>query len=273
MAAPGDQGPKSTLDAAGYSWRDLALWTAVFAAVAGVLATFMDHTAGGVFFGLQQIAAWFDGGPKPDVVTYPIWGLAWVLWLIPSVTAVLVLQVLVGSLAAAALFLRIRCELSSGALLLVALFLTCMPWYVTLIKPYPQGFAGAFAIGGILFAERAWRRGQITDSVASGLLFGAAQNFRSELVLLPLFCFGVVFVLRQIRPWRPMRTMGWAVGIALLCQVPWALHYRKETGHVRLTESTGPAAMYGALGQLPGNPWGIEFHDRFLEELIANAGY
>ena len=253
--------------------RDLAIWSFVFALATAILMLFMDHEPGGVYTRMLAAAAWFDGGPKPEVVTYPMWGLAVVLWLTGSTTVTTVLQVIACAIALAALSLRLRRELSEGGTLLVIFLLLCLPWYVMAMKPYANGFAQAFMVFGLLAAERAWRRDSLRDAIVAGVLFGIGQNFRSELVLLPGFSLVLLSIFKRTPRWRSARILGATTLVALLFQVPWAVHFYKETGRPKLTESTSWAVLYGALGQLPDNPWGIEAQDAFLQEVMRQEGH
>ena len=271
-----EQGPDAPSDGSPHTrlWlRDLALWSAIFAGVAALLMLVIDHEPGGVYTRLQNLAAWFGGGPKPEVVTYPMWGLGVVLWLTQSPALTAALQVAASSVAAAALMLRFRREMPANKVPLAVLFILCMPWYYMVILPYANGFAQAFMVLALLAAERAWRLDSLGTAIASGILFGIGQNFRSELVLLPGFCLVMMTVLRRTPRWRSLKIFGAMTAVALLFQLPWALHFYRETGHPKLTESTGWAVMYGALGQLPDNPWQIEAQDAFLDEVVQSEGY
>jgi hypothetical protein len=241
--------------------------------VAGILAVFIDRPISLIFQHLQQTAAYFAGGPRPEVVTYPMWGLAIVLWLIPSVSIVMTIQVAFGCVAAAALFMLIRREWPARGRELAFLFITAVPWFFILIQPYPQGFAGAFIVLAIVYAEKSIRCESMINSIISGVCFGLAQNFRSELLLLPWFSLCVLLILGRRRSYRFLKPMFCAAIVALIIQIPWCLFYYQQTGRPKLAESTGWAAAYGALGQLPGNPWKIEFSDGFLSEVIKKEGY
>ena len=69
--------------AARWSTADIAILAAIcgVTVLAGVL---FRHSEIGVFAFVVEIATWLRGGPMPEVVTWPAWGYAWVVALLPS---------------------------------------------------------------------------------------------------------------------------------------------------------------------------------------------
>src|SRR5437763_9825846 len=103
------------------------------------------------------LARYWKGEVTRTVLTYPIWGYSIVLFLLPSYKAVIVPQVILGALAEASLFFRLRQLLPEHRPLLTFLFIAAVPWYLLHSVKWPQSFAGSLVIFAILLLEQAIR--------------------------------------------------------------------------------------------------------------------
>ena len=174
-------------------------------------------------------------------------------------------QVVLGTVAMTALFVRVRSALPELRTAVAILFLTAIPWYLLHSVKWPLSFAASFSMLALVLLERAMRTKSVRLGCGAGILFGIALYFRSEFLYLPLFIVLVAVLSRSTRrlqavPLRPVATCA-ITAWALL--IPWALHYHQHTGHFSLTASQRGIVAFISLGQLPRNPWGAVYEDEY----------
>jgi hypothetical protein len=234
-------------------------------------AFFLGNGSPSIMAHVTEVSSYFAGGERPEVVTWPMWGYALLLRVVPSRGGLVALQIAVAACGQAWLLVRMKEGLAGrGWWLLVPL---ALPWYATHGEPYPQALAGSFALLGLLVLGSPAAR--ISMGVLAGVCFGLSQNFRSEMLWLPA-CLLLLGLL--VRRWPrfsvpPIGTLAACVVTSLALQLPWALFYHRETGRMALAESNlGHVAVVG-LGQLPSNPWGFVADDAGAQEILEQRGY
>ena len=264
----------SSSDTARWSAADFATLAAIcgVTVLAGVL---FRHSEIGVFAFVLEIATWLRGGPMPEVVTWPAWGYAWVVALLPSFGWIIALQASLGVLALGAFAARMRTAIPARGTLIAVLCVFALPWHDLQVTLYPSAPAASFALLALLSLERALVKGSFRWALAAGILLGLAQNFRTENVLLPTFLGIALYVLRrfvdiQIPNLKPMWIF---IATAFVMQIPWAQFYHEHAGRYSLTESNFGHVVYVSLGSNLHNPWGIEANDQAAYKAVKDAGY
>ena len=254
--------------------RDLALLGTVGAAM--VLAdVVLSHPILSVFNHLVAIAAWLQGGAKPDVVTWPAWGYAWVIVAIPKFGWIVALQACLGAVVLTALVWRLRPEMPKQIALIAILCVLAVPWHDMQLTLYPSGLAGSLVLASLILLDSAWRKKRLALAGLAGVLMGLAQNLRTEFVLLPAF-IGVSMA--ALRHWRmiessSMRPVWVFILTAVILQLPWAIFYHGETGRYSLTESNFGHVMFVSLGSSRKNPWKIVGDDQSAMQAVHDAGF
>jgi hypothetical protein len=253
---------------------DLALLGAIGAAIA-LADVLLSHPILSVFNKLVAIAAWLQGGPKPDVVTWPAWGYAWVVVAVPKFAWIVVLQACMGAVVLVALVRRLRLEMPRQGALIAILCVLAVPWHDMQVTLYPSGLAGSLVLASLLCLDSALRGKKLALTALAGVLTGLAQNLRTEFVLLPAF-IGVCMA--AMRHWRvveiPSLKPVWVfIVVAVILQLPWAIFYHAETGRYSLTESNFGHVMYVSLGSSRKNPWNITGNDQGAMQAVREAGY
>ena len=170
------------------------------------------HSRIGVFAFVVDIAAWLRGGPMPEVVTWPAWGYAWVVAWLPSFGWIIALQASLGALALGTLAVRLRAAIPVQGTLIAIMCVLAIPWHDLEVTLYPSAPAASLALLALLSLERALAKGSFQWAAAAGILLGLAQNFRTEIVLLPTFLGIVLYVLRRssIFRFRPSSRCGYS---------------------------------------------------------------
>jgi hypothetical protein len=238
-------------------------------------ALLFRHSKLGVFAFVVEIATWLRGGQMPEVVTWPAWGYAWLVALLPSFGWIIALQALLGALALGALAARLRRVIPAQAALIAVLCVFALPWHDLEVTLYPSAPAASLALLALLSLERALGKGSFRWALAAGILLGLAQNFRTENVLLPAFLGIALYVLSrfvntQIPTLKPMWIF---IATAFVMQIPWAQFYHEHAGRYSLTESNFGHVIYVSLGSSLHNPWGIEANDQAAYKAVKDAGY
>ena len=255
--------------------RDLLLLAAIGGATA-LASLLLSHPELSVFHKLVGIAAWLGGtGPKPEVVTWPAWGYAWVVVWLKNFDWIIVLQACLGAVALAALARRLGDSMPRQAAIIAVLCVLAIPWHDMQVTLYPSGPAGSLALLALLSLDAALNRNDLKRAVLAGLLVGLAQNLRTEFLLMPLF-IGVCAV--ALKHWRvinvvSLKPVGVFILTALLAQLPWAFFYHAQTGRYSLTESNFGHVMHVSLGSKPNNPWNIVGDDQGAMKAVRDAGY
>ena len=254
-------------------------WAGLVVAIAAVLLLddwLLTHPEGSVFHSIVRIGEWLRGsGPKPDVVTWPAWGYAWVVAFLPRFGWIVILQACLGTFALLALCFSLRRSMPRQLPWVAALCIGAIPWHDTQLTLYPSGFAGSLALLSLLALDKAARAGGLRYALLAGVLMGIAANFRSEFVLLPLV-IGVGSA--ALKPWQigkmvPLRPVALFILVAFLLQLPWAFFYHAETGRFSLTESNFGHVMFVSLGSDPNNPWKINGDDQSAMQAVRDQGY
>jgi len=254
-------------------WAGLAVAIAVVVLLDNLL---LSHPEGSVFHSIVRIGEWLRGaGVKPDVVTWPAWGYAWVVALLPRFDWIVLLQACLGTFALVALCRSLSRSMPRQVMIVAALCIVAIPWHDTQLTLYPSGFAGSLALLSLLSLEKATRAAGIRHALLAGVLMGLAANFRSEFVLLP---WAIAAGSVALRPWQlgksvPLRPLAIFVVVAFILQLPWAFFYHAETGRFSLTESNFGHVMFVSLGSDPNNPWKISGDDQSAMQAVRDQGY
>src|SRR5450432_2911161 len=174
---------------------DLVLLAAIGAAIA-LTNLLLSHPELSVFHKLVDIAAWLRGaGAKPDVVTWPAWGYAWLIAWLPNFGWIIALQACLGALVLIALVRRLRPIMPRQSVIVAVLCVLAVPWHDMQVTLYPSGLAGSLAllalfIGICTLALKHWR---VVETIS-------------------------------------MKPVGVFILSALVLQLPWAFFYHAETG-------------------------------------------
>lgn len=211
------------------------------------------------------MAEHYLGNAQRSVLTYPLWGYPFVLLLIRRYDLIAIPQVVLGTVAMTALFVRVRSALPEHRTAVAILFLAAIPWYLLHSVKWPLSFAASFSMLATVLLERAIRTNSVRLGCGAGILFGIALYFRSEFLYLPLFIVVVAVLSRSTRrlPAVPLWPVATCAITAWAVLIPWALHYHQQTGHFSLTASQRGIVAYISLGQLPRNPWGAVYEDEY----------
>jgi hypothetical protein len=259
-----------------FAWRarDLGLLAAIGAATA-LCELLLSHPELSVFHKLVDIAAWLRGAGKPDVVTWPAWGYAWIVACVQSFEWIAALQACLGALALAALARRLRLAMPRQGMLIALLCVSAIPWHDMQLTLYPSGLAGSLVLLALLCLDAALSKNDLKIAMLAGAAMGLAQNLRTEFVLTPVFIGICAAALRHFRvveafSWKPL---GVFVLVGAILQLPWAVFYHAQTGRYSLTESNFGHVMYVSLGASPANPWKIEGNDQAAMRAVHEAGY
>lgn len=259
----------------GISGREWTFFFAILAIMTLIGIFFDDGGRGRVFARIEMIARWLKGGEKPEVVTWPAWGYAWVIAFIGTYKHVVLIQAFLGAVSLSWLVRRIWTEFPNSHRICYLLLLLAVPWHILQVRLYPHALAGSLALLSILSLERSLVSKKWRFAWLSGLLAGAAQNFRTEFLLVPGVILVCLYILKKRRILQNLSLKPAAIYalVALLCQVPWAAFYYQQNGRISLTESNFGHVLFVALGSSPNNPWGITGDDQQAQEVINNAGY
>ncbi len=254
--------------------RDLALLGAIGAVIA-LADLLLSHPILSVFNKLVAIAAWLQGGAKPDVVTWPAWGYAWVVVAVPKFEWIVALQACSGAVVLVALVRRLQLDMPRQGALIAILCILAVPWHDMQVTLYPSGLAGTLVLAALLSLDSALRKNTLALAALAGVLMGLAQNLRTEFALLPAF-IGVCIA--ALKHWRIIQISSmkpvWAfVLAAVILQLPWAFFYHAQTGRYSLTESNFGHVMYVSLGSSRKNPWKIAGNDQGAMQAVRDAGY
>jgi hypothetical protein len=255
--------------------RAFAGWFVLFAAV-GLLVAYLNrhHVEQQSNYAIYvEMANYYRGLQQSEVLTYPTWGYPFVLILIRRYHLVAIPQVLLASVAMAALCPRLRTELGPNRRAVAVLFLLALPWYLLHSVKWPLSFAASFSVLGLVVLDRALRTDSLRAGVVAGLFFGAGLYFRSEFLFLPWFLLMVGVLSRFVAklPTMPLAPLAACAAIAWMVLIPWGLHYREQTGHISLTASQRGIVAFISLGQLPRNPWGAVYEDEYAYAYLAQV--
>lgn len=247
--------------------RKIVFWTVVFWAIIWIMALGLERP-----FEQPIQNAWVMTGD--GMASFPMWGYSLLMRLLGSVTAVVVLQSGLGAFATAALMVRLNCLVPHLKKVTTTLFLLSSPWLSFMAYAYQMPISSAFMILFLLAMEVAITSGRMRWGVAAGVLCGLGQNFRSELLLLPVGVFFGVAVLRWMHQLecRSMKPLALCALVAVALQIPWSLNCLVNEGRFSLSESNLGHVAYLGLGQLPSNPWGIVPKDAFAQETVDQGG-
>src|SRR5450432_420409 len=166
---------------------DLVLLAAIGAAIA-LTNLLLSHPELSVFHKLVDIAAWLrEAGAKPDVVTWPAWGYAWLIAWLPNFGWIIALQACLGALVLIALVRRLRLIMPRQSVIVAVLCVLAVPWHDMQVTLYPSGLAGSLALLALLSLDSAMSKNDLKFAVLAGALMGLAQNLRTEFLLMPMF--------------------------------------------------------------------------------------
>jgi len=225
----------------------------------GVTAYFLDIA--------DVIRAGFDpaAASRRGIPTFPMWGYSWLMLAMPDRWPRLVFQ---NALALVVIALLLR-MLANGPRMdqkeltaIRILFAFSLPWFAFQSVPWEQGVAGSLTVAGsaLLAASVSARHRIAWPLVGSGIAFGLASNFRSDILLLPLV-LASVWALSLL----PRRRAAGACAAWLVCAylplVPWGLYTRNITGQFLLSSTNSGQVSTISFGVVPDNPWGITVSD------------
>lgn len=220
------------------------------------------------------MAEYLRGVADRELLTYPMWGYPVLLLLAPSYNLAWIPQVLLGALAATLLYRQLLDDLPEHGTLLTVFFVGAVPWYLLHSVKWPQSVAASLIILGLVLLNKSFRTNRIGLGALAGLLIGVSFYFRAEFTIFPVALVAVAALTRLIRSARstPMKPILACAAVSWLVLVPWAAHYRSETGRISITSSQGGIVAFISLGQLPNNPWGLDYRDEDAFTYLQERG-
>lgn len=242
-------------------------------AVAGIVAWINRHhdIQSGIYNARYQVLARFlVGEGEQPIITYPLWGYPWLLsWLpYPEITSI-TLQLIVSTIAlvlvysSAAPYLRLRAPL-------VTLTVIAVPWYALASVKLADIYAASFGVMAICLLARAVKTQALRWSIASGLLFGASVNFRSDflpfLATLPVLTL-VLSPRTALSNWRRLLIV---IVLSVVSLVPWGLFRVYHGKSFGITSTNAGMVLYNSVG-FPGNAWGIISSDNLRSREVKEA--
>jgi hypothetical protein len=227
-----------------------------------------NHLADGILF---------MTGRLPATPAYPMWGYSLLAGVLHE--NVIYLQALLvllffcawyGSCLARRRRMEERGRLLPAAPVLTALVLA--PFVFLSVSYFSNALAQLLAFAGtwILYLAVEERRPIWTFALA-GALLGLGYHFRTELLLLAglLAAALVVSVLRRRR--SAAAVAAFAVAFTAML-IPWLAYTGSTLQQARLSTTNSGGSTYQGLGQLPSNPWGVEYSDDFVEAIAKAKG-
>jgi hypothetical protein len=216
------------------------------------------------------LAKFFLGQFEQPLFTYPLWGYPLLLsWLpSPEITSI-ALQLIISTMtlvlvySSAAPYLRFRAPLA-------ILSVVAIPWYALASVKLADIYSASFGVMAICLLARAVKTQEVRWSIASGLLFGASLNFRSDFLAglcIFLILTAVLSPRTVVSNWKRFSVV---LGIAVVLLVPWGtfrVYHGKSFG---ITSTNSGMVLYNSLG-FPGNAWGIILSDNIRTREIKEA--
>jgi len=237
--------------AAFVSWANLQETT-----MSGILPYYRDF-ARVILNGFDPATATERGLP-----TFPIWGYGWLMMITESRLVLVIIQNILAILTVWYIVRLLERRFGQDDLqldLFKVLALLCLPWYAFNSTLWPYSIAAnLFVVSALLFAEGCEQpQPSLAEIVSSGILFGLALNFRSDMIMLPfVMAVGAVIFSRGLRVRAAINSVIWVLCIFGML-VPWALYTKHATGEYLWKSTNSGHVLFIGLGQLPGNKWGI----------------
>ena len=222
----------------------------------------------------RLISAGFDalaaGGQAP---TFPMWGYGWLFVVTENRLGLLVVQSVLALFAVWFLIRHVERQhlLGTQATRALKLLVICsLPWYAFHALRWPYSINVSLTLISLVLFHRAVvsERIETRTLILSGVLFGAALNFRSDYSLLPLgLATAMCCVCRPVSRVLGKMTI-WLVSI-YFALIPWMLYTWHVAGRPLLMSTNGGHVLFIGLGTLPDNKWGITISDTDPEMLRA----
>jgi hypothetical protein len=247
--------------------RRVACWTLVFLAMIWGMAPWLSRSVAQPIWN-----EWVVTGQ--GLASFPMWGYSLCARWFGSLTAIYVLQSVLGAAATAALLVRLNSLCPRLAKVTTTLFVLALPWLSFMAYAYQMPMSSSLVVFALLSLDTALRTGRIAWGAVAGAFFGVGQNFRSELLLLPAAVLVVALLASKLR-WisRPaIGPLAVCAGVAFAIQIPWAINCHANAGRFSLTESNLGHVLFEGLGQIPDNPWNILASDQFAQDTVTAAG-
>jgi hypothetical protein len=218
-------------------------------------------------------------GRVPDNPTYPMWGYSllagtlsdYLIW-VQAVLAIIVSTWWFSLICSN----RVNLGLKLGPFFPVLVSIGLIPWFGLATTYFSNSIAIILALLAVCFLWQAENTGHWLKMAAlCGVNLGLAANIRSEFVVISFLLGFCVFAYN----WKIQRvSLGKSLGRTLalilpvmLAMTPWAAHSYSSTGELRFKSTNSGAVAYLGLGSLPGNPWGIEPKDEYVDKLALDA--
>lgn len=262
-----------------FEWiaRHYVVLMAVFSALFLAL-NYGDQSMQGIVPAYRRYSLVFQNGihsPAGRLPTFPMWGYGWLIFLLKSKLAILILQQILAMVAvvtAVSVCERDETLPHDSATLLKIVLVFSIPWYALHSVFWPYSIATSLLVISISLLARFAVKGS-TDRmilVISAICFGLLLHFRSDFILFPPVCAAALSVFRSRSSSRFLSALVW-VALVYLLLLPWTLYTRRATGHLLLTSTNSGQVLFLGLGVLPDNKWGItpDDSDPLMKKLVT----
>jgi hypothetical protein len=207
---------------------------------------------------------------------FPMWGYGWLLLITQNKFWLLIFQ---ESLALFSVYLFLKSVEKNKVLsdrltfIIKIILIFAVPWWAFHAVQWPGSVSTSLVLIGfsLIFPLVCGNKSSYWTLISSGLLFGLASNFRSDISLLPIG-LGLIFLIYFKFRWLICtRILVWGTA-AVVMFVPWMLYTKHATGHYLTTSTNGGLTAITGLGHLKDNRWGITINDEdpFVQSLIFN---
>ena len=255
------------------TWKTFGGWYLVCGVVSFLLLNALaDHESSGLQIYYRNFASIIRSHFDPtagrlDTATFPMWGYG---FLALAIDSPIVLSFLQFSLSLLALAVATR-EFERSAFITEAevskirwVLVLSLPWYSTALSAYSASTIGAallwLSLSGILTAVRS-KDFALSSIIASGSLYGAMLNFRSDFLFAAVIPIVLLIAVPQGSVSRRIfRASAWILVVGLWL-APWACYTKRASGQWLLSSSNSGHVLFIGLGNLPNNSWGITSSD------------
>ncbi|PIV39304.1 MAG: hypothetical protein COZ98_01210 [Candidatus Omnitrophica bacterium CG_4_8_14_3_um_filter_43_15] len=225
-----------------------------------ILGTNFGKLIAGDILKYKKYVYTFMDGMKP--IFYPLWGYPLLTLLgIKFGNYSMFLYILQALMALHGVYLFYKIFDIKKKIYHIFLFI---PFIGILSVKWPDGITCYLGLLSFYFFKVGFSIKKIKYFVLAGFVLGIMANFRSEYFFLPVFMLAVFIVLRR-KIHVPAKfifiSMLSVFAMQLVLLGPWAARSAMFDGKLRFTAANGGGTLYDSLGELPGNPWGLDGDD------------
>lgn len=184
-----------------------------------------------------------------DFATYPIWGYPIIVGLMPSDGALVAAQIMAVIITTIILFWKYLHKVE---------FWVLSPLILTVFLHASVKWPDTWYVMAIMWLLYAVVRNTGWIAFAAGIV---AVNMRSDYLFLACFGLCIGLLMRSSRRIFALALLG-----AVVSLIPWFYFAHS------LTSTNGGLVAFISLGQLPNNPWGIQYADSAGYDYVRSLG-